>query len=201
MKRKHEKVYQFKITLTGIEPPIWRRIQVSETYSFWDLHVAIQDAMGWSDTHLHEFRLFNPATGLMEWIGIPGEEFEGEPEVYPGWTRKIAGYFPVAGTTVEYTYDLGDNWEHTIEMERILPWENGVHYPLCIDGKRACPPEDCGGIEGFHDFLEAVLILGHEDRGKTLTWVGGQYDIGKFDSKEVIFDDPRKRWKAAFQGN
>jgi hypothetical protein len=82
MKKKFDQVYQFKITLKGTKPPVWRRIQVPETYSFWDLHVAIQDAMGWSDYHLHLFEMVNPSTGIKMEIGIPDEEFE-----YQGFPR------------------------------------------------------------------------------------------------------------------
>jgi hypothetical protein len=199
MKRKYERVYQFRVVLDGIEPPIWRRIQVPETYSFWDLHVAIQDSMGWSDSHLHEFRLKNPATGETDVIGVPGDQFEGDPEVHAGWKKKAADYFPAVGSTARYLYDFGDNWEHTLELEKIVPREKGVRYPLCVDGKRACPPEDCGGLEGYQDFLEKVLVLGHEDRRETLDWAGGSFDMEKFDPKEIRFDNPQRRWKTAFQ--
>lgn len=104
-----------------------------------------------------------------------------------------------ANPTAEYNYDFGDNWQHALDLEEMLPREHGARYPVCIDGKRACPPEDCGGIEGFHDFLEAALVLGHKDRSETLAWAGGEFDIGKFDPKEVNFDNPHKRWKTAFQ--
>jgi hypothetical protein len=172
MKGIGERIFQFKITLNGTEPPIWRRIQVPETFTFWDLHVAIQDAMGWNDSHLHEFRVKDPSLGLTEVVGIPVEEFEGETKVHPGLEKKIADYFLAAGATADYVYDFGDNWRHTLELEGIIPRKEGIRYPLCIDGKRACPPEDCGGIEGFHDFLEAALVLGHKDHGQTLTWAG-----------------------------
>lgn len=75
MKKTYKQIYQFKITLKHIKPPVWRRIQVPENYSFWDLHVAIQDAMGWTDSHLHAFAIKNPATGLDEQIGSPGDSF------------------------------------------------------------------------------------------------------------------------------
>ena len=84
MKKKFDKVFQFKITLKGIRPPIWRRIQIPETYTFWDLHVAIQDAMGWFDSHLHRFEILNPSTGMEEEIGIPDEEFEWDTVTLPG---------------------------------------------------------------------------------------------------------------------
>jgi hypothetical protein len=84
MKSKYDRVYQFKITLKNISPPIWRRIQVPESYSFWDLHVAIQDVMVWLDYHLHEFEIGNPSTGVEVEIGIPDEGFDGDRGVLPG---------------------------------------------------------------------------------------------------------------------
>jgi len=87
MKRKYDQVYQFKITLKGTKPPIWRRIQVPETYSFWDLHVAIQDAMGWEDYHLHEFTFVLPKTGIKVRIGLPMEDDFGE-TILPDWDQK-----------------------------------------------------------------------------------------------------------------
>jgi hypothetical protein len=198
MKRGFDKVYQFKITLEGIEPPIWRRIQVPETYSFWDLHVAIQDSMGWSDSHLHEFRLVNPGTGASEVIGIPGEDYRGGGRVKPGWEKRVSDFFPTEAAA-EYLYDFGDRWRHALEFEGVFPRENGIRYPSCIDGRRACPPEDCGGTDGFHDLLETILVLGHEGRQEKMKWAGGGYDPVKFDPKEVRFDDPQKRWRRAFQ--
>jgi hypothetical protein len=154
--------------------------------------------MGWKDSHVHEFKLINPSTDLMEVIGIPGEEFEGETEVQAGWKKKVADYFPATGIGAGYIYDLGDTWQHTLEFEGIFPRVQGIGYPLCLDGRRACPPEDCGGIEGFHDFLEAALVLGHKDQREVLAWSGGEFDPRRFDPQKVIFDDPRKRWKAIF---
>jgi hypothetical protein len=144
--RKYERVHQFKVTLKGIEPTIWRRIQVPEVYSFWDLHVAIQDVMGWQDCHLHDFSLRNPKSGMKEQLGIPDED--GELELLAGWEHNIADYFSMENTTATYVYDYGDNWEHRVELEEILPRIKGIKYPCCIGGERACPPEDCGGVHG-----------------------------------------------------
>ena len=196
MRKKFTKVYQFKITLKDIKPLVWRCIQVPETYTFWDLHVAIQDAMGWSDYHLHEFEIFNSSSGLKVNIGIPDEDFGGE--IFPGWEQKIADYFSMENRSADYTYDFGDNWEHTVELEKILPRENNVNYPRCIDGKRACPPEDCGGIWGYEDFLEIIRNPNHEEHEEMLEWVGGEFGPEHFDVREVHFDDPDRRRKTAF---
>jgi hypothetical protein len=196
MKKKYAQVYQFKIALKGIKPPIWRRIQVPETYTFWDLHVAIQDAMGWDDYHLHGFELANPLTGLKQKIGIPDEVFDRG--FLPGWRQKIADYFSMANQSASYDYDFGDDWEHKIQLEKILPRDKGVMYPICIKGKRACPPEDCGGIWGYAELLEIIANPNHEEYEGMLRWLGGEFDPEHFDIKEVCFDDPDKRLKMAF---
>ncbi len=196
MKKKFNQVYQFKITLKGSKALIWRRIQVPETYSFWDLHVAIQDAMGWLDYHLHEFEMVGLSTGLSVNIGLPDEEFDRE--VLPGWRQKIADYFSLENRSADYTYDFGDGWKHKIQLEKILTREKDIIYPICINGKRACPPEDCGGIWGYEDFLEIIRDPNHEEHERMLEWIGGEFDPEHFDPQKIIFDDPDKRRKIAF---
>lgn len=192
MKQKYDRVYQFKITLKRIKPPIWRRIQVPETYTFWDLHVAIQDAMGWTDTHLHHFEILNPIKGFKEKIGIPDEDFIDE-RILAGWKRKIADYFSSENNKADYIYDYGDDWEHIVKLEKILPREKGITYPICVGGARACPPEDCGGTWGYEELLEAIMDPHHERHEELLNWVGGDFDPESFDIKDIIFDDPKKR--------
>lgn len=200
MRKKFERVYQFEITLKGAEPPIWRRIQVPETYSFWDLHVAIQDAMGWEDYHLHQFEMVDPSTGTKVEIGKPDEEFgfEWGRKVLPGWKQKIADYFSMENRLADYIYDFGDNWEHTIELEEILPRDKDVEYPRCIAGKRACPPEDCGGVWGYENLLKIINDPEHEDHEEMMEWIGGEFDPEHFDVDEVRFDDPDERRRIAF---
>lgn len=198
MKKIFNQVYQFKITLKGIRPPIWRRIQVPETYTFWDLHVAIQDAMGWLDCHLHEFEMVNPSTGSNVSIGIPDENFGRE--VLPGWKQKIADYFSMENKQADYVYDFGDNWLHKIRLKTILPRQENINYPNCIKGKRACPPEDCGGTWGYEEFLEIIKTPNHEKHEEILEWIGGEFDSEHFDVREVIFADPGERRKNLFFG-
>ena len=100
-------VYQFHIKLVGIERTVWRRIQVPAKYSFWDLHVAIQDAMGWLDYHLHAFRVHQKYKRRPLEIGIPLDEYDEE-VVIPGWEVSISEYFTVPGQSMEYEYDFGD---------------------------------------------------------------------------------------------
>lgn len=199
MRKKFDRVYQFKITLKGAKPPIWRRIQVPETYTFWDLHVAIQDAMGWVDYHLHEFEMIDPSNSFEVSIGIPDEEFDWDREVLAGWRRKIRDYFSLANPAANYRYDFGDGWEHRIELETILPREKGVQYPICIKGKRACPPEDVGGVWGYEDFLEGIKDSNHEQHEEMLEWIGGMFNAEEFDPEDVNFDDPDERRRIAFE--
>ncbi|KYK36855.1 MAG: plasmid pRiA4b ORF-3 family protein [Theionarchaea archaeon] len=190
MKKKFNNVYQFKITLLGINPPIWRKIQAPETYTFWDLHVALQDAMGWYDYHLHEFEMVNPRTDSPVNIGTPYEDSGSE--ILPEEKQKIADYFSMENPSAHYVYDFGDSWEHEIRLEKIIPREK-IDYPVCIKGKRACPPEDCGGVWGYEEFLEIIKDPDHEEYEDMLEWVGGAFDPEHFDVKEIVFDDPAKR--------
>jgi hypothetical protein len=196
MKKKYDQVYQFKITLKGTKPPIWRRIQVPETYSFWELHVAIQDAMGWLDCHLHQFDITNPATGMMVEIGTPDKEFGRD--ILADWRQKIANYFSMENSSADYVYDFGDDWEHKIKLEKILPRDVNTNYPICIKGKRACPPEDCGGVWGYKDFLEIISDPDNAEYEEMLEWADGEFDPEYFDAKEIRFDDPTERRKDAF---
>ena len=191
MKKRFDNVYQFKITLQDIQPPIWRRIQVPETYTFYDLHVAIQDAMGWLDYHLYQFTALNPSHGFQEKIGIPDEELDIG--VKPGWKTSITNYFTMTNKTAYYVYDFGDNWEHIVELEKILPRETNVIYPICIQGKRACPPEDCGGAWGYEDFLEIIMDPTHEQYEEMIEWVGGEFEPEAFNPEHVVFTDPDER--------
>jgi len=193
-------IYQFKITLQDIEPRIWRRILVPADYTFWDLHVAIQDAMGWWDAHLHAFEF--PDQELYEdmVIGIPEEDFFDEPETLPGWQFHIKDLFQEPGANALYEYDYGDSWLHLVEFEGEMPRTKGQRYPQCIDGARKCPPEDCGGVYGYLRMLEVISNPEHEEYDEMLTWLGGGYDPEQFDPKKIKFDNPHKRWEMVFSG-
>lgn len=194
-----KQVYQFKVSLKGIEPVIWRQIVVPASYSFWNLHVAIQDSMGWSDCHLHMFRIANPETGVIDEIGIPDDDsFEDDPVCHPGWELPIADYFMEPGDRADYEYDFGDSWNHEVFLEGIILREPKTKYPKCTGGKRACPPEDCGGIGGYEMLLKILRDPSHEEHESMMEWVGGRYDSKAFEPKNVRFDNPRKRWKIAF---
>ncbi|MGA9117659.1 MAG: plasmid pRiA4b ORF-3 family protein [Bacteroidota bacterium] len=194
---------QFLIVLSETDPLVWRRIQVPEEYSFWDLHVAIQDAMGWLDYHLHEFRVFHARRRQLDRLGIPDEECQDKPSFAPDWKAKISDYFNsqsmLEAPPALYVYDFGDDWHHILMFEGVLPVEVSVAYPRCVGGARACPPEDCGGVNGFAGFLAAIADPTHEEHEQLVEWSGGAYDPAAFEPSRIRFDDPRQRWKKAFQ--
>ena len=191
-------VCQFLILLPRTEPLVWRRIQVPERYSFWDLHVAIQDAMGWKDYHLHEFIVIDSKTGRVERIGIPDDEMPDERPCLPGWNVPIGRYLTYGTDPVRYRYDFGDGWEHTVEFEELLPADEGA-YPRCVGGASACPPEDVGGTSGYAEFLRTIGDRRHPERASMLLWASDAFDPHAFDPKTIRFDNPAERWKTAFQ--
>jgi hypothetical protein len=191
--------HRFHIKLEGIDPPVWRRIRVSSSYTFWDLHVAIQDAMGWLDCHLHLYRVRNPETGKLESIGIPDDEpYLDEPPCLAGWDVPIASYFVKEGDAASYEYDFGDGWRHTVALESIDTIRKGEPRLTCLGGERRCPPEDCGGIHGYAEMLEVIADANHPEHEEMLRWLGGAYDAQAFSPSDVKFDNPIARWRQAF---
>lgn len=140
--------YQIKVTLST-EPPIWRRFLIPGNYNFSDFHRAIQDVMGWHESHLHEFEVINPVTNQKEYIGIPEDD-----ELISGKKRRISDIFSFDNSKAKYVYDFGDYWVHIIELEKIFPIEKNKKYPVCIQGEGSSPPEDCGGLSGYIDLIE-----------------------------------------------
>jgi len=196
---KRNQAYQFKFTLCEIKPAIWRRILVPATYSFWDLHVAIQDSMGWKDCHLHLFRVREPKSGEVVGIGIPADEpFEDESPCIPGWDVAIADYFAEPGDKAEYLYDFGDDWQHVVTFEAVVDRVAKTRYPKCVAGSRACPPEDCGGVWGYENLLRVIADPADEEYEGMMEWLGGRYDPEVFEPTGVRFDNPKKRWDFAF---
>lgn len=194
-KQKNQKaIYQFKITLKGSKPPIWRRIQVPKDYTFWELHVAIQSAMSWTGYHLHSFAFTDPKTQKIIFVGTPLGK-DAVFETYYERDEKIKDYFSQLYKRCVYTYDFGDNWEHEVLFEKELPAEKEV-YPKCVKGVRACPPEDCGGIGGYYDLLEARSDPNHEMHEEANDLLDGMWGISdEFDVEEIYFSDPEEAWE------
>ncbi len=187
-------VLQFRIELLGIDPPVWRRIQVPAELSLWDLHVAIQDAMGWLNCHLHVFAFL----GTSRRIGIP---FDDEPgAIAPGWEHPVDRYLDHGAPLALYEYDFGDSWLHEVRFEGVSRKVARRKYPRCLAGARHGPPEDCGGIGGYAEFLRAMADPKHPEHASFLDWVGGTFDPEAFDAKKVRFSDPQLRLRQTLDG-
>lgn len=175
-------LYQFKITLLDVEPPVWRRIQVRDG-TLDQLHEQIQTAMGWTNSHLHQFEINGTRYGDPELLDDGFEDFECVDS-----TRTLISDI-LAGTgkrfAFQYEYDFGDGWEHEVLFEGNPPTDPKGKYPLCLEGERACPPEDCGGSWGYGDFLEAIRNPKHEEHASMLEWIGGSFDPEAFDAKQA----------------
>ena len=171
------KVQQLKVVLRGAEPPLWRRLHVPAGMTLAELHAVLQVAMGWEDCHLHQFEIAGVTYGIDDgegWGPAPKDE-----------RRARLDRVAPKGTRFVYEYDFGDSWEHDIHVEDVLAAEKGKPYPICVAGERACPPEDCGGVWGYDDFLRALADPAHEDREELLEWVGEEFDPERFDLAAV----------------
>ena len=175
-------IYQFKVTLLGAKPPIWRRIQVQDC-TLDQLHEHIQTAMGWTNSHLHQFDIKGERYGDPELLGDGYDEFE----CVDSTKTLFSATLPKTGKrfAFKYEYDFGDGWEHELLFEGSPPLDPRAKYPLCLEGERACPPEDCGGVWGYADFLEAIRNPNHEEHESMLEWIGGRFDPEKFDAKQA----------------
>lgn len=192
------RVLQFKIILQDIEPVIWRRIQVPSNYNFWDLHVAIQDAMGWQDYHLHHFKIKGKRKRKEVHIGIPDfRQIGGINEVLPGWEIPVGEHFNELGVTAKYVYDYGDDWFHTVVLEGYILKDSNAEYPVCLDGARACPPEDSGGAWGYENLLKCLSDPDSEDYAEKKAWAE-DWHPEFFSPRNVKFDKPYARWSYAF---
>lgn len=183
-----ERLYQFKITLVESQPPIWRRIQVKNC-TLDKLHENIQTAMGWQNCHLHQFEIDGERYGDPDLIDDGFEDFE----CIDSTVTKINEIVPKDGKRFrfKYEYDFGDGWVHDVLFEGCLKAEKGGRYPLCVEGKRACPPEDVGGVWGYAEYLEAIADPNHEQHEDFIGW------RGPFDAEEF---DPVKTTRAMRRG-
>jgi len=169
-------IYRLKVTLRGSRPPIWRRFLVPADITLKRLHDSLQAVMGWTDSHLHQFT----AKGVV--YGTTDHEF-GMVRVSETRTT-VAQILRRPKDRLMYEYDFGDSWEHDVVLEAVLPPGSG-RYPVVEGGRRACPPEDVGGISGYALFLEAIADPKHPEHAEMLEWIGGCFDPESFDSGET----------------
>ena len=175
-----KRLYQFKIALLNIGPAIWRRIQLKDC-SIDKLHECIQTAMGWTNSHLHRFEIQGIVCGDPELLCDDPECFVGTNSL----ETMVSDIVPPSGARFQfsYEYDFGDRWRHEVVFEGCLPTAQGVRYPLCLEGERACPPEDVGGVDGYEEFLEVLADPSHREHKEWMTWAGGDFDPTRFDPK------------------
>ena len=167
------RIFQLKVALREVRPPVWRRVLVPGEMDLAELHAVLQTAMGWSNSHLHEFEVED------------GDRF-GVPD--PDWGDGVGDeskvrLFRVAeeGSRLRYLYDFGDGWEHDVTVEKVGDPQPGTRYPRCVAGRRACPPEDVGGPPGYEEFLAALVDQAHPEHEQWTEWTGGGFDPAAFD--------------------
>jgi hypothetical protein len=187
VKKASPSIYTLKITMFGIEPPIWRRIQVPNSIHLCCLHSAIQVVMGWTDSHLHQFQKAGKS-----W-GVPAFDEFNEFNLIDESKTILANVLQAEGDSMTYQYDFGDDWQHKILLEQIVPATEVLKSPVCLGGERRCPPEDVGGIPGYEEFLEAIFDPTHEEYEQFVRWAGGHFQ-DEFDMKAVNKKLSRMHW-------
>lgn len=176
-KTEDPKIYQLKVTLKYARPPIWRRFQVRSDIRLATLHTILQDVMGWYGGHLYAFNAGGVDYGDRAALDDPDVESVHSARLNEVLRRK--------GSKLEYLYDFGDGWEHIVLLEEILDPEPGTKYPVCVKGKRNCPPEDCGGVGGYYELLRALENPEDPECAELVEWIGGEFDPEEFNCDSV----------------
>ena len=169
------------VTLDGVKPPVRRRVEVPLTIRLDRLHLVLQAAMGWTNSHLYEIRARDVGWGL------PDPDFGDGP--LDAKKARLADVLEDAGTkTLKYLYDFGDGWEHTVKVERIADAAPSTAYPVLIEATGRCPPEDVGGSWGYAEFLDAIADPAHENHAEMKEWVGEPFDPKTVDVEALAED-------------
>ncbi len=169
-------MYELRVVMKDIEPPVWRTIQVPESTTLHRLHQVLQVAMGWTNSHLYLFHVGGKT------YGEPSPEWESE--VLDATITTLEQIVSHGNRSFVYEYDLGDSWMHEISLQRTVE-AGGEERPRCPGGARACPPEECGGPWGYEEFLRAISDPSHEEHERFLEWVGGHFDPEEFEAAAV----------------
>jgi hypothetical protein len=173
-----DRIALLKVTLDGVKPAVQRRLAVPVTIRLDRLHLVLQAALGWTNSHLYEFR-----AGDVRW-GVPDPDFDDGP--LDARKAHLVDVFEDVGLkTVHYLYDFGDGWEHTVKVERIADAVPGLTYPTLIDATGRCPPEDVGGPWGYDEFLGILADPAHEEHAETKAWAGGNFDPKTVDAEAL----------------
>ncbi|MCC6349613.1 MAG: plasmid pRiA4b ORF-3 family protein [Candidatus Eisenbacteria bacterium] len=169
-------IFGLKVTLRDTRPPIWRRIRIRSDVTLFKLHSVLQYVMGWMDGHMHQFVMGETRYGKVD-REFP--ECENEKKVM------LSQVLRSPNDSLVYEYDFGDGWEHSVVLEQVMEAEPGGKYPYVVEGKRACPPEDCGGIGGYEHLLKVLADPRHPEHVDMVEWVGGSFDPEAFDAGEI----------------
>jgi|GEM_PF-1577117 len=194
-KQNASSLYQFRVSLCDSEPEIWRRIIVAGDANLGFLHAVLQVAMGWSNSHLHQFddgenRYADPQNDEDDFFDDEDDESVDE------FSVRLSDVLHTAGNELGYLYDFGDSWEHIIVLEKIMKEHpQYLGHSVCIDGGRACPPDDCGGMGGYKDLCEIIKSPKNDGYDEMMDWLGGKFNPGKFDLKKTNKCLQKIRWK------
>ncbi|MBF6560332.1 MAG: plasmid pRiA4b ORF-3 family protein [Candidatus Binataceae bacterium] len=180
-------VLQFRLVLEGVEPAVWRRIQVPIDFTLARLHRVVQAVMGWQDYHLHQFTICGRA------YGVPDPE--DEHNVIEEGAVRLCDLQLSPGDRLEYLYDFGDDWQHVCELEKVLQGDANDLSPRCLGGDCSTPPEDVGGAPGYEEFLQALADPSHEEHAHMKSWVGRPFDPRSFSVEEA-----NQRLRKIFRG-
>lgn len=176
--RKATKIYRLKVTIQETSPAVWRRLLVPADVSLAKFHRILQEAFGWTNSHLHCFECWSGRYGM---VGIE----EDTDDLKDERRLRLSAALPEKDSCLLYRYDYGDDWEHLVELEDIIGPDPRHHYPLCVGGARACPPEDCGGTSGYEELCRVIKSPKDEEHDSMLTWLGGYFDPAGFDANTV----------------
>lgn len=182
-------VHQLKVTLRSVRPPIWRRIIVASDTPLSELAALLEAAMGWMGGHLHAF----DAGDVIYEVPDPESIGGGFRRSIDERTVTLAEVLDAPKTKLRWDYDFGDGWEHDLVVEETLPADSQVDYPICVTGRRACPPEDCGGTFGYAELLAALEDPQRDRHDELAEWMPGEFDPEDFDADEATkaLHDPR----------
>ena len=167
-------IYRVHISLREIDPPIWRRLELSSRTTLKQFHRMLQIAMGWENSHLHEYIVDGQRYGTPDYL------YDEPGEVVAETGIRLERVLPELSATMLYLYDFGDYWEHEIRLEAAFVADSFATYPRLVGGARSCPPEDCGGVRGYANLLEILLDPEHEDFEQMRTWVGPRFNAEVF---------------------
>ena len=178
---KSDDIVILRIELVDIEPLIWRRVAVPTSMNLKALHRVIQAAMGWLDYHLWEFTADGGKYGML----LPDDPDWNE-RIEDAAKAKLSALLTTGVREISYVYDMGDTWQHRIIVEKLNTAEPGALYPQFLGGGRRCPPENCGGLPGYYEFLDDIASKDSKKRGAALKWYGRPYDPNDIGEQKVI---------------